>query len=106
MSANADEDNEVVIPATGPGSFYCIGEPRLQPPVIGDGDIIIHVVKVGDSLFKICKEYNLDYYLCKNAIMLLNGFTHTWQLNELAVGQELKLPATNAFASTLAATIW
>ena len=67
-------------------------------------DIITHTVQNGEYLFKICKAYGLDYYQCKNAIMLLNGFTSETQLNKLSVGQKIKLPANNAVASTVKTT--
>ena len=68
-----------------------------------DENVITHVVKSGDYLFKICKSYGLDYYACKDAIKALNGFTDA-QLNNLSVNQVIKLPATNALAKTVTAS--
>ena len=65
-----------------------------------DDNVITHTVQNGEYLFKICKAYGLDYYQCKNAIMALNGFTSETQLNRIAVGQVIKLPANNAVAAT------
>lgn len=67
-------------------------------------DVINYVVSDGDYLFKICNRMGLDYYQCKNAIMVLNGFTTEVQLNRLSVGQNLKMPATNAIAATVKAS--
>ncbi len=69
-----------------------------------DGNVITHTVQNGEYLFKICKAYGLDYYQCKNAIMALNGFTSEQQLNRITVGQQIKLPANNALASSVSAS--
>lgn len=66
-----------------------------------DYDTVTYSVKNGDYLFKICKGYGLDYYACKNAIMILNGFVSEAQLNRLTVGQAITLPASNAIAATV-----
>lgn len=67
-------------------------------------DVNNYVVHDGDYLFKICKAQGLDYYQCKNAIMVLNGFSSDVQLNRLTIGQTVKLPASNAVAATVKAT--
>lgn len=69
-----------------------------------DGDMVEYAVKSGDYMFKICKNQGLDYYACKNAIMILNGFTSETQLNRIYVGQKIKLPASNAAAATVKTT--
>lgn len=67
-------------------------------------DVIIHEVKSGDVLVKICAAYGLNYYTCKDAIKKLNGFATDDQLGKLSVGQQLKLPASDAVATTLSGT--
>ena len=67
-------------------------------------DVITHEVKSGEILLKICENHGLNYYTCKNAIMQLNGFTSEAQLARLNVGQQLKLPASNAVAGTVSTT--
>lgn len=67
-------------------------------------DVITHTAANGDYLFKVCKSYGLDYYQCKQAIMALNGFTSEQQLNKISVGQQIKLPASNAVAATVKAS--
>lgn len=69
-----------------------------------DGDMVEYAVKSGDYMYKICKNQGLDYYACKNAIMILNGFTSETQLNRIYVGQKIKLPASNAAAATVKTT--
>ena len=69
-----------------------------------NGDIITHTVVSGQNLYYICKGYGLDYYQCKNAIMILNNFTTETQLNVISVGQQIKLPRTNAIAATIKST--
>ena len=66
--------------------------------------VLDYSVKSGDYLFKICRNQGLDYYSCKNAIMVLNGFTTETQLNRIYVGQNIKLPASNAVAATVTTT--
>ena len=58
-----------------------------------DGDIISYTVQSGDWLAKICSNHGLNYFQCKNAIMILNGFTSERQLSVLSIGQVIKLPA-------------
>ena len=69
-----------------------------------DDNVITHTVANGEYLFKICKIHGLDYYQCKNAIMQLNGFKSEAQMNNLSVGQQLKLPASNALAASVTAS--
>lgn len=69
-----------------------------------DEDVVTYTVKSGDYLYKICKNQGLDYYACKSAIMILNGFTTETQLNRVYVGQQIKLPASNAAAATVKTT--
>ena len=69
-----------------------------------DGNVISYTVENGDYLFKICRNLGIDYYQCKQAIMILNGFTTEIQLNRISVGQTIKLPASNAVASTVKGT--
>ena len=69
-----------------------------------DGEVVTYTVKSGDYLYKICKNQGLDYYACKSAIMILNGFTTETQLNRVYVGQQIKLPASNALAATVSTT--
>lgn len=69
-----------------------------------DGEVVTYTVKSGDYLYKICKNQGLDYYACKSAIMILNGFTTETQMNRVYVGQQIKLPASNALAATVSTT--
>lgn len=66
-----------------------------------DSQVITHTVSSGQYLQKICKSYGLTYDSCKKAIMLLNGFTSNTQLNRIYPGQVIKLPASDAIASTV-----
>lgn len=67
-------------------------------------DVINYQVKNGDYLYKICEANGLNYYQCKPAIMALNGFTSDQQCNRISVGQQIKLPASNAVAATVKAS--
>ncbi len=64
-------------------------------------DVILHEVKDGEIMIKICEKHGLDYYKCKDAIVALNGFQSEAQLAKLTVGQTLKLPASDAIAKTV-----
>ena len=64
-------------------------------------DVIVHEVQSGEIMLKICEKHGLNYYASKNAIMQLNGFTSEAQLAKLSVGQKIKLPASDAVASTV-----
>lgn len=74
------------------------------PATANAEDVITYKVENGDYLFKICKNLGLDYYQCKNAIMILNGYTSELQLSRISVGQTIKLPASNAVAATVKAS--
>lgn len=67
-------------------------------------DVITYTVKSGDWLAKICTNHGLNYFQCKNAIMILNGFTSERQLSLLSIGQVIKLPASDAIAQTVKAS--
>ena len=60
-----------------------------------------HIVQSGETLSNICASYGLDYDLCKNAIDMLNG-GEDFDANNLAIGQEVLLPVSNASAARIA----
>lgn len=67
-------------------------------------DTITYTVKKGDYLYQVCKRNGLDYYTCKNAIMILNGWSTETQCNRIVPGQEIYLPASDAIAKTVKAS--
>ena len=69
-----------------------------------DDGVITYTVKSGDYMYKICKNLGLDYYSCKNAIMVLNSFSSETQMNRIYVGQTIKLPESNAVAASVTTT--
>lgn len=64
-------------------------------------DTIDYYVKNGDYLYKVCRQHGLDYYACKKAIMILNGWSSEASCNLLTPGQKVILPASNAIAATV-----
>lgn len=55
---------------------------------------IEYTMAEGDFVLRICQRLGLNYYTCKNAIMILNNITDG-QWNKLTVGRTLTLPASD-----------
>ena len=55
----------------------------------------------GDYVLRICQKLGLNYYTCKDAIMILNNI-YDGQWNKLAVGRVLTLPASDYDAVLIA----
>ncbi len=68
-----------------------------------DGDIIEYTMQDGDTVYKVCTNLGLNYYTCQKAIMTLNGFTEQ-SFYHIPVGKVIKLPKSNAVATTIAAS--
>lgn len=67
-----------------------------------DDEVITYTMKQGDTVLKVCTVNGVNYYTCKNAIMLLNGFTSDADFRFIPVGKEIKVPKTNAVAVQIA----
>ena len=52
----------------------------------------------GDYVLRICQRLDLNYYVCKTAIMKLNNINSDDQFRHLPVGKLLTLPSTDADA--------
>ena len=50
---------------------------------------IVHTVQSGESLSRICKEYDIDYNATKNIILAFNGITNP---DLIHVGQKIIIP--------------
>ncbi len=57
-------------------------------------NVIEYTMAQGDFVLRICQRLGLNYYTCKNAIMILNNITDG-QWNKLTVGRTLTLPASD-----------
>ena len=57
-------------------------------------NVIEYTMAQGDFVLRICQRLGLNYYTCKNAIMILNNITDG-QWNKLTVGRTLRLPASD-----------
>lgn len=57
-------------------------------------NVIEYTMAQGDFVLRICQRLGLNYYTCKNAIMILNNITDG-QWNKLTVGRTLLLPASD-----------
>ena len=60
-------------------------------------DTIQYTMAEGDFVLRICQRLGLNYYTCKQAIMILNNINDS-QWNKLPVGKVLTLPASDADA--------
>ena len=66
-------------------------------------DTFEYTMTDGDTVLAVCNAYGLNYYTCKNAIMVLNGFTSEQNFRYIPVGKVIKLPASNAVAQNISA---
>ena len=57
-------------------------------------NVIEYTMAQGDFVLRICQRLGLNYYTCKNAIMILNNI-QDGQWNKLTVGRTLLLPASD-----------
>ena len=62
---------------------------------------IQYTMAAGDYVLRICQKLGLNYYTCKDAIMILNNI-YDGQWNKLTVGRTLTLPASDADAILIA----
>ena len=62
---------------------------------------IEYTMAAGDYVLRICQKFGLNYYTCKDAIMILNNI-YDGQWNKLAVGRTLILPASDNDAILIA----
>ncbi|MBQ3701997.1 MAG: hypothetical protein II885_04490 [Oscillospiraceae bacterium] len=62
---------------------------------------IEYTMAAGDYVLRICQKFGLNYYTCKDAIMILNNI-YDGQWNKLAVGRTLTLPASDNDAILIA----
>ncbi len=76
----------------------------LTVSAYADGNTVSHTMKGGETVIGICKDLGIDFFNCKKAIMLLNGFNSDADFNRLRVGREIKLPATDADAALIVAS--
>ena len=73
----------------------------LSGTAFAEGDVVSVTVASGDSIFGICQKLGVDFYTYKSIIKTLNGFTTDAQLDKIAVGRVLYLPASNERAAYL-----
>ena len=59
----------------------------------------------GDNLTSICKDHNLTYSVCQEAIKKLNLWSSDSRLSSIYVGQELLLPTSDAAAVAIMETV-
>lgn len=60
-----------------------------------------HIVQQGEILVNITASYGLDYYSCKDAIIILNNMEDESALAKIPVGKELLLPVSNEAAARI-----
>ncbi len=64
-------------------------------------NVIEYTMGQNDYVLRICQSLGLNYYTCKDAIMILNGI-QDGQWNKLSVGTDLLLPASDYDAVLIA----
>ena len=64
-------------------------------------NVIEYTMGQGDYVLRICQKLGLNYYTCKDAIMILNNI-YDGQWSKLAVGRVLTLPASDNDAVLIA----
>ena len=62
-------------------------------------------VQKGDNLTSICKDHNLTYSVCQEAIKKLNLWSSDSRLSSIYAGQELLLPTSDAAAIAIMETV-
>ena len=65
-----------------------------EAATINGANTIQYTMAQGDYVLRICQKLGLNYYTCKDAIMILNNITDG-QWNKLTVGRTLTLPASD-----------
>lgn len=68
---------------------------------VSGANTIEYTMANGDFVLRICQRLGLNYYTCKDAIMILNNI-NDGQWNKLAVGRTLILPASDYDALLIA----
>ena len=70
---------------------YAIIEEALanQETTESDDDYIVYIVQPGDTLFKICQEYGIDFHANRALILRMNYMSDA---NVISIGQKLLLP--------------
>ena len=63
-------------------------------------NVIEYTMAQGDFVLRICQRLGLNYYTCKDAIMMLNNI-NDGQWNKLAVGRTLLMPASDYDATVI-----
>jgi len=73
----------------------------LTVSAYADGNVVNYTMQGGDTVIGVCKNLGLDFFTCKQAIMVLNKLNSDADFNRLKVGQTIKLPATDADAALI-----
>lgn len=67
----------------------------LTAPAYADASQTKVTVNKGDTVYGICQSLGLDYNICKNTIMRLNGMEKESELSSIKVGSTLIFPASS-----------
>ena len=67
----------------------------VTAPAYADASQPKVTVKKGDTVYGICQSLGLDYNICKNTIMRLNGMEKESELSSIKVGSTLIFPASS-----------
>ena len=80
--------SDAVVSAVIPASYVCT-----------------YTVSSGDTVYTICRNMNLTYNTCKDAIISLNEWSGGSDLTRIYVGQELLMPVSDNAAAEISAVI-
>ena len=67
----------------------------MTAPAYADASQTKVTVKKGDTVYGICQSLGLDYNICKNTIMHLNGMEKESELSSIKAGSTLIFPASS-----------
>ena len=67
----------------------------MTAPAYADASQTKVTVKKGDTVYGICQSLGLDYNICKNTIMRLNGMEKESELSSIKAGSTLIFPASS-----------
>jgi len=83
----------------------CLTVPLLSGSAFAAKDYSAYVQEVviaeGDTISDLCARFGMEYYEALNAILIVNGLSDTWSLNNIKVGQKFFIPKSLADADTI-----
>lgn len=83
----------------------CLTVPCLRGSAFAAKDYSAYIQEIviaeGDTISDLCAKSDMEYYEALNAILIVNGLSDTWSLNNIKVGQKIYIPKSLADADTI-----